>query len=515
MRLFFLRSLAFVLLFAGSPNVRSDAAEIEPAPADVSATLAAIIARRHLPGMSAVVLRGDRIIAQGAAGVRKQGATEPVLVTDKFGIASNVKPMSALVLAMLVADGTLRWDSTLSEIFGDALRGMKPAWRSVTLRQLMDHRSGLASDPIGVLLTRTLLSTASPTRERLAIVEQLLARPPQNPPDTKLAYTSAAYIVLAAAMERVTGRSWEDLMQQRLFGPLGMSTVGIGAPASPHRLDQPWGHGYRFHAPIFGLGRSDTPLDPASIFASVPRAAAPAGVAHMSVPDWGKFIALVLRGHPANPERRVALLSAESFATLYEPDPRNEVPRGWGGGRYAGNWVVTTRPWAKGGRPGDVGRLLWNQGDDTRWHSTAYIAPEIDFAVIIACNRAGQWDAGHEVAEALVGEFASRDRRAGNGLSGRWEGLVGGQRIALELPDQQLTTAGTVFVVSDRDNERIPLNVVMDGDGKVRFETSKGATFEGTLNGERSLLAGTWKQPHFTRWTVFKRSAPAGAPQNN
>jgi CubicO group peptidase (beta-lactamase class C family) len=491
------------------------AADIDAAaaPADISATLSAIAARRHIPGMTAVVLRGDRIIAQGAAGVRKQGATEAVLLTDRFEIASNVKPMSALVLAMLIEEGRLRWDSTLSEIFGGTLRGMHPAWRGVTMRQLMDHRSGLPGDPIALLLSRTLLSTASPTRERLDIVEHVLAHPPQYPPDTKLSYTSTSYLVLAAAMEKATGQAWEDLMRDRLFGPLGMTTVGLGTPAAPHRLDQPWGHGYRFHFPVFGFKR-EVPLDPASALASLPRAVAPVGgVVHMSAPDWAKFVALVLRGQAANPERHVALLSADSFARLYDPDPRNEVPRGWGGGRYTANWIATTRSWARGSRPDDVGRLLWNQGDDTRWHSTAYIAPEINFAVVIACNRSRQWEAGHEVAEALVGEFALNERIPGSSLSGRWEGLVGGQRVALELGD--VATSEAMLVLPDQEKERIPITTLTEREGNVRFSASKAGGFDGTLNPEKSVLAGTWTKGQFVRWVIFKRRSAAGAVGND
>lgn len=504
MQRFLSRIRAFVVLILGVLSAHSGAAA---EPVDVSATLAAIVARRDIPGMTAVVLRGDQIIAQGAAGVRKKDATAPVLLADKFGIASNVKPMSAVLLAMLIEEGQLRWDSTLGEVFGATLRGMKPGWYPVTLRQVMDHRSGLASDPMGLLLARTMFSTASPMRQRLDLAEHLLARAPHFPADTELAYTSSAYVILAAAMEQTTGRAWEDLMRERLFGPLGMASVGIGPPASPHQLDQPWGHGFRFHAPIFGWGRSDTPLDPASIFASVPRSVAPAGVVHMSAPDWAKFAALVLRGHPANPERHVALLNSESFERLYETDARGEVPKGWGDGRYSANWIVTTQPWAKGNRTGDVGRVLWNQGDDTRWHSTAYLLPELNFAVVLVCNRTRQWEAGHEVAEALIGEFAREGFTAGTGLGGHWEALAGGQRVLLELSGAGGGTRESTVMTPDQGADRVSVTTISEREGKLRIETARGGVFEGKLNGDQSLMEGRWTQGKFVRWVIFKRRA--------
>lgn len=56
---------------------------------------------------------------------------------------------------------------------------------------------------------------------------------------------------------------------------------------------------------------------------------------------------------------------------------------------YALGWTVGTRPWAMGNRPGDTGRILYHQGDNGRWNCVIYLAPEIDFALLVASNRAG------------------------------------------------------------------------------------------------------------------------------
>src|SRR5580704_5150349 len=100
-------------------------------------------------GMVAAVLRGGRIIAQGAAGVRKRGTAERITLDDRFHLGSCTKAMTATLVAMLVEEGRLNWTTTLGELFADTVKPMHPAWEKVTLRQVLAHRSGLRFDPDG------------------------------------------------------------------------------------------------------------------------------------------------------------------------------------------------------------------------------------------------------------------------------------------------------------------------------------------------------------------------------
>src|SRR5512138_3098142 len=75
-------------------------------------------------GMAAAVLRGERIIAQGAAGVRKRGTAERITLDDRFLLNSCTKAMTGTLVAMLVEQGKLSWTTTLSELFADTLKSM-------------------------------------------------------------------------------------------------------------------------------------------------------------------------------------------------------------------------------------------------------------------------------------------------------------------------------------------------------------------------------------------------------
>src|SRR5262245_13054975 len=293
--------------------------EEDNAPVNVNAILQSILGRGgERFGVAAAVLRGERIIAQGAAGVRKRGTAERITLDDRFHLGSCTKAMTATLVAMLVEEGKLNWTTTLGELFADTVKPMHPAWEKVTMRQVLAHRAGLPLEPDGlnpvIGLLRELMRPprALPgtlPQQRLEIARQALSRPPRIPPDTKYYYSNVGYVLAGAVLEQLTGRAWEELMRERLFQPLGISTGGFGAPDAADKTEQAWGH-----SPIVGK-----PLDPRSPAAELPLFYGPAGLAHMTVTDWAKFIALHLRGDPANPHCQAALLNLDTFAELLHP----------------------------------------------------------------------------------------------------------------------------------------------------------------------------------------------------
>ena len=406
--------------------------EEDNAPVNVDAILQAILGRGgERFGMVAAVLRGERIIAQGAAGVRKRGTAERITLDDRFHLGSCTKAMTATLVAMLVEEGKLNWTTTLGELFADTVKPMHPAWEKVTLPQVLAHRSGLRLDPDGLARAFNLLflapyaslrsgpesmrsSEETLPQQRLEIARQALSRPPGFPPGTKFLYSNEGYILAGAVLEHLTGRAWEDLMRERLFQPLGISTGGFGPPGAAGKTDQPWGH-----SSVLGK-----PIDPGSPAAEFPLYYGPAGLAHMTITDWAKFIGLHLRGDPANPHCQAALLKLDTFAELHVVAPATTYFMGWVMRRinflatgdatpaatYCAGWAISTASWAKGTQPGDTGRRLWHGGSNGQWLCAAFIAPEIDFAVLVACNRGldiAVWKT-RQAARALIRAFAPK-----------------------------------------------------------------------------------------------------------
>jgi CubicO group peptidase (beta-lactamase class C family) len=382
--------------------------EEDNAPVNVDAILQAILGTGSQRfGLAAVVLRGERIIAQGAAGVQKRGTAERITIADRFHLGSCTKAMTATLVAVLVEEGKLNWNTTLGELLADTVKPMHPAWEKVTLRQVLAHRAGLRFEPDG--LAQVFNELVRPHRafhflkavrngtlpqQRLEIARQALSRPPGIPPDTKCWYSNVGYILAGAVLEQLTGRAWEELMRERLFQPLGISTGGFGRPGTAGKTDQPWGHSPLFYGP--------------------------AGLAHMTVTDWAKFIALHLRGDPANPQCQAALLKLDTFAEMHAAAPPTTHSKGWvmrgitllatgdagPAVAYRAGWFISTASWAKGAWPGDTGHYLWHGGREGMSHSVVCIAPEIDFAVLVACNRDIAILKTRQTVKALIRTFA-------------------------------------------------------------------------------------------------------------
>jgi CubicO group peptidase (beta-lactamase class C family) len=338
---------------------------------NVRALLEPIRVKYKVPCLAAMTLQGSKIIAEGIVGVRKSGAPDLATLDDQFHLGSDTKAMTATLIASLIEDGKLKWSTTVGDVFGAAYPKMDPAWKTVTLAQLLTHRGGAPANlDAGGLWGRLSQRQGTPQAQRLQLVEGVVTAPPAAPPGTQYIYSNAGFSIAGAMAEKVTGESYEDLMQERVFKPLGITSAGFGAPGTRGKIDEPWGH-----------TADGKPVEPGPN-ADNPEAITPAGRAHMTLADWSKFIALHLLGDAANPHRQVTLLKPMSFNILH-------APAAGPGESYACGWLVTTRNWASGGGPGNSGVTLTHAGSNTMWFCVVWIAPERNLAFIAATNQGG------------------------------------------------------------------------------------------------------------------------------
>ena len=269
--------------------------------------------------------------------------------------------MTATVIAMLVEDGALSWSTSPGDAFPELSDSINAKWRRVTVTQLVTHTSGAPHDlHFDGLWDRLWFSNDPPPAQRMVLVRGVLSRAPDAAPGTKYIYSNAGYAIVGAMAERVSGVPWEELIRERLFDPLGMTSAGFGAPGTPDRVDQPRGH--KENGDSVEPGRD----------ADNPPAIAPAGTVHCTLEDWAKFIQLHLDAAMGAPR----MLSAESFHTLQTP-ANNLRPE------YAMGWGIASREWAGG-------KVLTHNGTNTMWFCAVWIAPLKGFAVMAACNQGGK-----------------------------------------------------------------------------------------------------------------------------
>jgi CubicO group peptidase (beta-lactamase class C family) len=328
-----------------------------PPPADSFASLNGILTRVravHLvPAIAAAVIRTEGLEAVGAVGVRKLGDNARVTTDDRFHIGSNTKAMTATMLAMLVEDGTLEWNTTPVEAMPEVAATIHPDHVGITLTQLLQHRAGI--EPL-TLFSDVPPLPGTPIQQRRLGSALLLELPPPVPVGTFL-YSNGGYGIAAAMGEARTGMSWEELLQTRLLQPLGIrATFGWPAANDP---SQPWGHdevGSTFvpHPP-------DLATDPLRM----PAAIAPAGDLSLSVRDYARFVQLHLRGLRGRPE----LLSAASFTRLHTPT-----------GNYAMGWGEIEL---------DGERTATHDGSTGTFWATVWMQPGRDLAVAVLVNAGG------------------------------------------------------------------------------------------------------------------------------
>lgn len=326
---------------------------------DVTEILKPIRASAELHAMAAVVVTEEGIVASGWDGTHGAGRKTPVDTDSLFHLGSCTKAMTATLAATFVEEGKLAWDATLVDVFPEFEDGMHEDWKAVTLMQMLSHTAGAPPDLSKFKLLRLRVHLGDgPVRERrLDAVKTLSAAPPLHAPGTKYLYSNWGFVMAGAMMEQVGDATWEELMQARLFDPLGMTTAGFGAPNREGGDAHPFGHTEKGE-PREGLDNSVT--------------LGPAGTAHASMADWGKFVQLHLKG--ANGEEGL-LLKPETFAVMHAARPGT-------GKAYGAGWSLGRRKWSEG-------PLLVHSGSNTWWFCTTWVAPAEGFAVLVASNRGG------------------------------------------------------------------------------------------------------------------------------
>ena len=325
----------------------------------------------RLPSLEICVIRADSVVDVSVGGVRKARGTDAVTSRDLFHLGSMTKAMTATMLSTLVQEGKLSWDMTMAEAFPAIASVMDSRYSDVTLEQLVTHTSGLASYTTDREWASIPPFTGTPAQQRQAFARMLLTRPPFGPAGV-YRYSNAGYAVAAAIAERVTGKTWEKLMQQRVFGPLKIRAA-YGWPLLSGD-GEPWGH--RIKNGVV------TPHNPSDRY-RVPTVLAPAGDVSMSILDYSVFARLHLAGLE-NIDRSV--LSAADIQRLHQPVL--EYSCGWHEELIDG--VPTS----------------WHRGTCDTFDTFVLLQPSRDIGVIIFTNADGD-------NIAAIALFAELSRLAG------------------------------------------------------------------------------------------------------
>jgi CubicO group peptidase (beta-lactamase class C family) len=374
-------ALAAVLLSLVSGQ--SPPAESAPAPpAEIKSLLEKQVQDRHLVGMAAIVFRSHTIVGIATAGVKHQGESTPLGSADLFHLGSLTKAITATMMARLVEAGKLSWTTTALETFPELGKTMHPAFRDITLEQLLSHRAGIPPfDTVTVTLLKNtwpkpwpkLSGSAMEQRSRFAAL--VLKHAPAITPGTKGLYSNAGFAIAAAMAERRTGSSWEDLVTSQVLEPLGMHAI-FAFPLSAGR-NQPWGH--------FETDKGFIAL-PGGV-AQDPPYMQPAGGMAMALGEYVKFLQMNLQGLRGEDN---GFLSAKTIQRLHTSPLHDE---------YALDWRVIQMD----GVPEST-----HAGSDGSFVAVVALQPSRDVGVAVVLNSAGKrsWEAANAVLNTLLKKYA-------------------------------------------------------------------------------------------------------------
>lgn len=203
-------------------------------------TITERMARYHVPAVSVAVINDLQVHTAKAWGQLENGAPAPAKTSTPFQTASISKSVTAAGALSLVKEGLLNLDLDVTSYLPDGLAG-EDYIEPVTLRHLLSHTGGMSVSGFA----------GYHENDQLPTLDQILAgQPPANSPAVeriespgkRFRYSGGGYQVIQALMESVTGDSFPHIMQERVFGPLGMVNTSYAPLDDPTRVRAASGH---------------------------------------------------------------------------------------------------------------------------------------------------------------------------------------------------------------------------------------------------------------------------------
>jgi CubicO group peptidase (beta-lactamase class C family) len=307
----------------------------------------------HVPGAAVGVIVDGKIILAKGYGVREVGNPELVDVDTLFGIASMTKSFTATAVAAMVDDGKLDWDKPVIGYLPWFQMYDPVATQLITPRDLLTHRSGLPRHDF--IRTSTYL-----TREEL--VHRIRYLEPSSTFRQTFQYNNLMYVTAGYLAGAVAGTTWEDLVKQRIFVPLGMTHSNTSAFELQQSDDYAHPHDYAdgnivaipvYDYQKFGIG--------------------PNGAVNSCIEDMLKYLAFHLSEGTVDGKK---VISKKQMAELHQAATVAHMPPF--GDEYALGWFVSYPAGHK---------MLEHGGTINGFTSDMVLLPEEKIGIVVLNNQ--------------------------------------------------------------------------------------------------------------------------------
>jgi CubicO group peptidase (beta-lactamase class C family) len=334
----------------------------------------ALLAQKYdVPGATLAIL-ADGETAEAAYGVLNLRTGAPVTTDSLFQIGSITKVWTGTLVMQLVDEGKLDLDEPVVTYLPDFKVKDPEVTRTVTTRHLLAHSSGIDGD--------LFLDTGRGDDCLAKYVEACADLGQNHPLGATMSYCNAGYIFLGRLIEVLRGQTWDQVLRERIFVPLGLSTAGT-LPEEALLYGAATGHvtppgKEQQVAPVWGIFRS----------------CGPAGLIHATARDVITFAQLHLADGVSADGTRV--LSAESAAAMRQP--QIAVPDPYTLGSHWGlSWILMT--W-------DGREVYGHDGNTIGQAAFLRIVPDAGVAVSLLTNGGHTHDLFLDLYDEILGELA-------------------------------------------------------------------------------------------------------------
>lgn len=180
-----------------------------------------------------LVAKDGKIVYENAIGWADHLHRDSLKINSVFELASVSKTFTSTAIMMLVEDGKIRLDQRVKDFYPDF------PYDSITVRMLLTHRSGMMNYVYFV----DDLWKSQKKNERIGITNQdvmkLIAENKPHPyskPDKRFHYNNSNFMVLAAIIEKVSGKKYSEFMAENIFKPLGMKNTAVYSKAEYDKI---------------------------------------------------------------------------------------------------------------------------------------------------------------------------------------------------------------------------------------------------------------------------------------
>jgi CubicO group peptidase (beta-lactamase class C family) len=199
-------------------------------PADtVDAFVTTQMTKQHIPGCSIAIVKNGEIALVRGYGLASEELQAPATADTVYEIGSMTKQFTAAAIMMLAEQGKLALSDPLSKF----LKDIPETWKPITLRQLLNHTSGIKNyTEVG-----SFLALARNPHTATEIVKLVRDAPLEFTPGSRFSYSNTGYYLLGLVIEKASGQSYMSFLTERILTPLGMTATRDSDPAAviPHR----------------------------------------------------------------------------------------------------------------------------------------------------------------------------------------------------------------------------------------------------------------------------------------